>query len=687
MRGSRGDRARRQRFAWGWGLGLLLPLILASALPAPEEAPVYLSEAWLARPGVALWRAVAALEAGRTAEAQALLLAVRERYPIIGDYADLLQVRLLIDSGRYREAIALRAAATADGPMTRVELLDQLGRAHAALQEEELARESWERAARASKSRARAAELHAEIAESFVRSGKLELAAKSYRRIWTRYPDLPPAQLADRSLDDLEPELGVILRDAASTLTRAETLYGLHRNEAALAGYDRALGLGLPAEQRQGAEAAKAAVLFRLRRYPEATLAYGALPSTEERRVQQARALARAGDVPGGARALEKLGRSSQSSEGTRALLIAALLWDGEGAHERAARLFAQLIARSPSSDAANVARWQLGWVAYRERRHAEALEHFDALAARESDPVAALRPRYWSLRTRERRGDPDVAFGYAALAREFPLTYYGWRARTRSIDVSGPAREVTPIRAGTQALRPEDLERARILIEAGLDEFARGELARLDPRARGLEDRLTLAQLHADVGAYDRAQRLALDAYGESLARGPVPDQIDLWWFAWPAPFEAELAEAVDSGMRLEPGLVYAIMREESGYRPAVVSAAGARGLLQLMPETAERIAREVLPGPFDAEDLFLPGVNIRLGSAYLEDMVERFDGRRSAAIGSYNAGPHVVARWIAEGVGAGEDDEFVEEIPYSETRNYVKRVMRSLHAYRVLY
>jgi soluble lytic murein transglycosylase len=675
----------RGRLAWGWVLGLLVPLALARAVPAPEESLIAFSETTTPRPGVALAHAARAIELDRSAEAEALLLGVREHYPIVGDYADLLHVRLLVAAGRPREAIALRASATADGPLTRVDLLDHVGRAHASLGEEEQARESWERAARTSKSRERAADLHREIAESFQRDGKLERAAQSYRRIWTRYPELGIADEAARSLDDLEPEIGKTLRDAGSTLERAQNLARLYRNEAALAAYDRALALGLDRSQRGGAERGRAATLFRLRRYPEAAVAYAELPPSEEHQIQRARAHARAGDVPRGARELEKLGRSSRSRQGIRALLIAALLWDGEDAHERAARLFRQVIARSPGSEAADVARWQLGWAAYRDGRLAEAIEQFDALARREDDPVSALRPRYWALRTRERRGDPDVAPGYAALAHEYPLTYYGWRARTRSHEMNGPPREVKAIARGTRALRPGDLERARILIEAGLDEFARGELKRLDGRARGLDDRLALAQLHANIGSYDRAQRLALDAYGEPLARGPVPDQIELWWHAWPAPFEAELAEARASGMRLEPGLVYAIMREESGYRPRVVSAAGARGLLQLMPETAERVAREVLPGPFDSEDLFLPEVNIRLGSAYLEGLVKRFEGRRSAAIGSYNAGPHVVSRWIER--AADEDDEFVEEIPYTETRNYVKRVMRSLHAYRVLY
>jgi soluble lytic murein transglycosylase len=149
--------------------------------------------------------------------------------------------------------------------------------------------------------------------------------------------------------------------------------------------------------------------------------------------------------------------------------------------------------------------------------------------------------------------------------------------------------------------------------------------------------------------------------------------------------PFEGELDGALAGLDGLEPELVYSIMREESGYRPEIVSVSGARGLLQLMPATAERLAVQSQLGAFSPDDLFDPGINIRLGALYLQQLLARFDGRRSAAIGSYNAGPTAVARWLEQ--AGGEDDEWVESMGYDQTREYVKRVLRSLHAYRVLY
>jgi soluble lytic murein transglycosylase len=297
---------------------------------------------------------------------------------------------------------------------------------------------------------------------------------------------------------------------------------------------------------------------------------------------------------------------------------------------------------------------------------------------------VARLQARYWHARASERAGRPDAAARFAELAHEFPLSYYGWRASER-VGEGANAPVPPPLERGTAALAPAQLERPRILIEAGLIEYAREELDALFAGARGLDDRLALARLYADAGDFHRPQRLAVDAYAETLARGPRRDALELWWYAWPAPWTDAVNRVAQARTGLPPELVYAIMREESGYQPAVMSVAGARGLLQLMPETAERVARDLALPEFHPDDLFDPAVNIQLGGVYLDQLLRQFSGRASAAIGSYNAGPHRVVAWL-DGSGL-EDDEWVEAIPYDQTREYVKRVLRSVHAYKVLY
>jgi soluble lytic murein transglycosylase len=425
----------------------------------------------------------------------------------------------------------------------------------------------------------------------------------------------------------------------------------------------------------------RAETLFRLRRYPEAGEAFRVLPASEEREIQRARSLARSGRVEEGASALEKLGRERRGDHAIEALFLSAVLWDGEGERERAGRLFEEVIRRHPRSQHAASARWWLGWADYRAGRLAGAARRFEALARLDPDPVSALRPRYWRIRALEQQGAADARERYAELAREFPFTYYGWLALARAGEPV-PARP-NALSPGSRALGGDQLARPRILLEAGLVAEAREELSGLFGAARGLEDRLALAELYADAGDPSSAQRLVVDAYAVELAGGLAPEDVELWWYAWPAPYEAELLHATRSGQPT-PELVYSIMREESGYRPHVVSVSGARGLLQLMPETASRVARDVSMSPFDPDDLFTPAVNIELGSAYLGQLLARFNGNAAAAIGSYNAGPEAVSRWRP---GATPEDIWIEEIPYDQTRAYVKRVLRSLHVYRVLY
>jgi soluble lytic murein transglycosylase len=133
-----------------------------------------------------------------------------------------------------------------------------------------------------------------------------------------------------------------------------------------------------------------------------------------------------------------------------------------------------------------------------------------------------------------------------------------------------------------------------------------------------------------------------------------------------------------------LDPYLVTALIREESAFAPTAVSRAGARGLMQLMPRTAARVAQEIaLPDPVDLD---APGPNIALGTRYLAGLHEQFGGDLILTLAAYNAGPHAVQRWLTD--GSTQDPEiFVEQIPYRETREYVKRVLGSYDRYRSLY
>ena len=348
---------------------------------------------------------------------------------------------------------------------------------------------------------------------------------------------------------------------------------------------------------------------------------------------------------------------------------------------------------------------------------YADAISSLDRLITKERDPIGVLRSRYWRARCIEGLARAERPTGakrpgsvlegslggeseaaalaeFQSIAGEYPLSYYGWRSRMRvppgfvaeRRDDQSSARVPKLPAPGKRKLAPRALERARILLEAGFTDWALAELGAASRRVGGLSDRLELAQLFSNAGSYRDAQRLVVDPYQETLARGPAATLEQLWWYAWPAAYPDLIARATRVPGSVSPALVLSIMREESGFRPSALSPVGARGLLQIMEPTGERLARAVGHENFSAEDLFEPTINIRLGAHYLAELSRQFDGRLSAAIASYNAGPVAVSGWIDERPG-DDDDEWVEAIPYEQTRSYVKRVLRSLQAYQLLY
>ena len=665
---------------------LLLLLAAGLAAAAPGVGPNRTSIADLLElpPGSVLRRALRAWEAGQPRRAEVLLAGLASRHPVIADHADLLRMQVLLDAGRYADAVKLGTGwRHADSPLA-ARHYRLLGEAYGGLEDAAGARKAWARARKVTEDEAEQSTLEAAVARSHDRAGELEQAGEAYLGIWASHPTSEEADLSEERLARIEQQLGRPLRSPRDFRRRGDVLFRKRHNEAALDAYETALrSEDLSASERRRAARQRAHTLFRLRRYTEAARAYGDLPADDDVRISRARSIARAGDVLRGARELEKIGRS-RSRQAARAKLLAGLLYQGEEETDKALALFEAIVRKHGRTSYAARALWMLGWGAYREDRYDAALVYLSELEEHEADPIARLRARYWIARAVEKRGGEDARERFAEIAREFPLSYYGWRAATRACDALENAPEID-IRRGRSRLAPEDFERATILLEGGLQDEARAELDRLFVRARSLDDRVALAQLYSNAGDFHRPQRLMVDAYTEPLARGPLPLEIELWWHAWPAPFANAVQGATRSSSLLDPELLYAVMREESGYRPQVVSVSGARGLLQLMPETAARVARGVAMDEFAADDLFFPSVNIQLGAAYLEQLLGRFDGRPSAAIASYNAGPHAVARWL-DG-SASEDDEWVEAIPYDQTRGYVKRVLRSVHAYRVLY
>ena len=656
--------------------------------PAADRILRARSQGVLGNPAAALKAAQNAVVDGDRSHAVWLFEQLVQRHPVVGDYAALLQARLLLEDGRSRWTARVARQALGQHPKSpvRAQLEVLLGNAEADQGHTEAALKAWRAALAESRDDDLRADVLLSIASQQERAGKDREAATTYTLIWYAHPATSEARVAAHRLGLLEELLEEPLRSASDWRRRGDRLFRHRRNEQALEAYARAFEIGLSGREAERARNQRAQTLFRLRRYSEAVEAFAQLPQSGDIRIWHARALARANRVPEAIEAFEQMASTRSDRHGVRARYLAGVLLEGRGLDERADAHFRRVERARRSGGLNEAAGWRLGWSAYRQGRYDEAVAHFGRLIEiKRRDPIGQLRPRYWRARAWEEGGNPEAQEEFARLASEFPLSYYGWRARGRSGDtVPALAREPS-LAKGRKRLEPADLERARILLEAGLKGEASEEVRRLSRRRLGLTDRLELAHLASDAGDFHLAHRIVVNGYSEALARGPVPRYEDLWWYAWPSAYFPLVDRATRVPGSVAPELVYSVMREESGFRAEIVSPVGARGLLQIMVETGQRLALEHGVEEFDDEDLFDPGRNIDLGARYLTDLARLFDGRTSASIASYNAGPEAVSRWKPD--RAAEDDEWVEAIPYSQTRSYVKRVLRSLYAYQVLY
>jgi soluble lytic murein transglycosylase len=257
---------------------------------------------------------------------------------------------------------------------------------------------------------------------------------------------------------------------------------------------------------------------------------------------------------------------------------------------------------------------------------------------------------------------------------------------------VLAASEEVEPTSWDAGELRADPHFRAGVLLlRLGLEREAADELEAVDPRflreaaAKRPEAVLLVAHLLDRAGDHRAAHGLLRTRARGALRRPPEGENLRAWRIAYPPAFREDVRRwAPAAGVPVD--LVQALMREESALDPRAVSPAGAIGLTQLMLPTAREVARQLRLGRVRAQDLATPALNIRLGSRYLGSLLRRFDGSVALALAAYNAGGGAVSRWLADR-RALELDEFVEEIPVEETRGYVKRVLRSFAAYRLLY
>jgi soluble lytic murein transglycosylase len=665
-------------------VGWVACLALAACAGAPAGPRTRASLAEQASAGEPLRAGLVSLAAGRPEKATPLLVEAGERYPALADYALYFRARAVARAGRPREALALARELSARYP-------DSIWAGSAALLAGRISRSARDLPeARASLAVARGmypagsrgwvvatlglAELEGDAGEV---EGALDLARELRRvsprslgarrarrlatRLWRAHPELPvdhveeaEMRLREGDMEGARNETEIALTPDLPPPLRARALW-------VRAHAEHGLGLGSTAEATCLALAREAAA---------DPLAPRAISTAAVWRWN-------ADDDEGASRLFgEVVRRFLASPHAAEALYGLGRIAQEGGRYEEARAAYAELAERFPSAELAPEARWRAAWVRYLAGAWGAAERAFARAAAREKD---AARPaaEYWRARAAARLGREDEArTRFAHLVEEHSTSYYAGLAEER---LGSPSPAGDPPAAVAPPPFPPDLpgihaERARLLAGLGLRRFSRLELDALSADA---VPRRQLLDAYRAIGAAGAALRQAYAlGFGSSASPNEYLYPLGYW----------EVVGPTARARGLDPLLVAALIRQESLFDPEAVSAAGARGLMQLMPSTARRIAQaDGVPAPTPAalQDV---ATNVALGVTHFARLLARYDGSAIKALAAYNGGEEAVAKWERRYAGR-EPDEFVELISFRETRDYVKAVLRNYRVYQRLY
>lgn len=227
--------------------------------------------------------------------------------------------------------------------------------------------------------------------------------------------------------------------------------------------------------------------------------------------------------------------------------------------------------------------------------------------------------------------------------------------------------------------------ERARDLMIVGQDEWARWDLFEIEKKTKSREYLNTLMTEYANIGNYYRSSYIGQTTFGRQRAQQGIAGVRYLWEHTYPRAF-SQFVEKSSKNFKVPEELIWGIMRAESQYRQDVISPVGALGLMQVMPFTGYKVAQLMNDKSFSPQKLLEPETAITIGSRYLRRLMDKFDGVIPLTAAAYNAGPHRVKAWL-HSFGQRDTDEFIEHIPFIETRNYVKKVMSNAYVYSLLY
>jgi soluble lytic murein transglycosylase len=534
--------------------------------------------------------------------------------------------------------------------------------------------------------------------------GDTAAARVTWARVYFEFPFTTEAGDAEKALSAMKVSLTPTADDWTRSLERAERLFSGRRYTDARKTFAAVRGFAA-ADRRDHIDLRLAQCDVNLRRFPAARDALAAIVAAGEPAdlVREA-AYYMLGTIRGLGREeeyirdvgafVERYGDDPLAESALNELGTHYILANEDG---KAAEVFRDMYARYPSGVFADRAAWKAGWWSYKSGDYTETIRVFESAADRLRR--ADYRPSwlYWAARAHGRLGDADAAAaGYRRTITDYRNSYYGRlaaRELERLLESTRPA-ESGPVAPASLTLpptidpgpSPANAAFVQQLLSAGLYDaavselrFAQRDLSTSSPRTEATVAWALnrLGQLRPAITAMRRAYPQFMAAGGEALPQEilTVIFPVDHW----------DLIRRHAAAHKLDPYLMAALIAQESTFQADVRSSANAWGLMQIIPSTGRRYARRLGIRPFSTARLTEPELNVRIGMTYFTELLRQF-GDPAPALAAYNAGESRVARWLTERPGI-DRDEFIDDIPFPETQNYVKRILGTAEDYRLLY
>jgi soluble lytic murein transglycosylase len=542
------------------------------------------------------------------------------------------------------------------------------------------------------------------LGKAYVQNDQNRTGAEVLRRVYYNYATSPQADSAESDLKKIPEAASLPPVTFSEQQHRADALYRGRRWAPAVEQYKAMLAVA-PAEQQSQVNIQLANALMKLGDNRQAKEVLARIPddgseASAEKWYQSAEIARDANDDAGLTTILQHMRATTPASSWLEsALFTAGNMYLLRQDYDRAIDYYREIHERFPNSSKAAYAHWKCAWLTYRQNRPEQAKKYFDEQIEFYPASNEVANAMYW--RGRMAQDDHNYALArayYQKVADRYRNYYYGVSARKQLATL--PEAQPVPVAnlqriPGITTIEPEALRttppeddlhynRSRLLENAGAVELAVRELQAGITTGPSWE-MVEVARMYTAAGEYYRALQALKHAINGYFAMDVNALPQPYWQGLFPRPYWDALRQYSEAN-GLDPYLVASLIRQESEFNPGAVSRANAYGLMQLLPGTGKGTAKQVGLHNYKTDSLLDPTINIELGTKYFREMVDHFGGQVEYALAAYNAGSSRVEGWRSSG-SYRDIEEFVESIPFTETREYVQAIVRNAEVYKQVY